>query len=81
MLGMKADCPMYSQEFAKLKNDIVLQQFYRQFSLDFEYIANKTNLEMSKNTIYLTTMLLYDSLLVEVNTIIIIISIVHKFVC
>lgn len=78
MLGMTADCPLFSQEYAKLKNDVVLQQFYRQFSSDFEYIENKTDIEMGEKTISSTT-LLYDSLLVEVNTIIDIICVIHTF--
>jgi len=65
---MSAACPLYTQEMDKVLNDFDVQQLYAQFSSVFEYIEKNTNLEMGKKEVISSTILLYDSLFVEVNT-------------
>lgn len=68
MSASTASCQLYSQEMDKVLNDFEVQTFYTQFSLAFEYIEKNSNLEMGKKTVIQSTTLLYDALLVEVNT-------------
>lgn len=61
-------CPLYSQELDKLENDSNIKKFYAQFNSVYEYIKNNTDYEMKKDPIQ-STMMIYDSLLIEVKNI------------
>lgn len=65
---MSESCPLYSQEMDEVVNDFEVQSFYAQFSSACEYMEKNSNLEMGKKTVIKSTTLLYDALLVEVNT-------------
>lgn len=65
---MVANCPMYSQELEKVENDL-FQTLYSQYTSDFEYIKNHTNLEMEGIKLINSTMTLYNSLVIEVSAI------------
>lgn len=62
---MTADCPKYTEEFNKLKDNIEVRQSYAKYKSAFEYIGNHSQLDM--DNIEYSTQTLYYSLLIEVK--------------